>query len=338
MEQLGRIFNRGIYVQERNGSNKNALARFKRGHKAGDIVSGIFLKLEPLNPGTAWVNLDGEELLANLPQDLAAAAKELLKALDGASSIHRADLEKRFPFQAGDTCLFVLERLEPEPALQMLPLTRAEGEATVQAVLAKAQSQARWRALTALPAAQLAARYSRSRSQLDALAHKELWLAATMPQREDINLAYAQSFTLMPAQTGVNCFLNANTVARYSEYADFIAKSSSAAELYTDLTLQRCALAASLQVCGVSGLFYAPWLQPALTGVELAIYREPYSGSKYCIMQGALGTGEFIRLNGRIESPASFKTQLLAPGSQDLPAFLLAMADTGTGKRFSGRA
>lgn len=76
------------------GSGRSAaLARFCRGRKKGDVVSGVFLRLETEDLG--WARLEGEELLAHLP----------------ASGVRPVP---------GDRVFFMVESLAPEVVLRML--------------------------------------------------------------------------------------------------------------------------------------------------------------------------------------------------------------------------
>lgn len=101
------------------GKREGSLARFKQGRKAGDLVRGVFLRLEPASPGTAWVNLEGEELLAQLPEDLSELARRIL-AGRGVGAMPTGLDESDFPLRPGSPCYFILEALDPEPVLRML--------------------------------------------------------------------------------------------------------------------------------------------------------------------------------------------------------------------------
>ncbi|CAK7047853.1 MAG: hypothetical protein DELT_00905 [Desulfovibrio sp.] len=71
-----------------------SLERFKRNRKVGDVVSGVFLRLETESLG--WALLEGEELLAHLPAE-------------GPQPKER------------ETVFFRVESLAPEVVLRMLP-------------------------------------------------------------------------------------------------------------------------------------------------------------------------------------------------------------------------
>ncbi|MDR2826043.1 MAG: hypothetical protein LBV76_04525 [Deltaproteobacteria bacterium] len=104
----------------KSGSKKgDSLAHFKRGRKKGDIVMGVFLALERSTPGTAWVNLEGDKLLAVLPEEWAALAKRIF-AGKGVGARPTGVDERDFPLQPGDSCYFELKAIEPRPVLQML--------------------------------------------------------------------------------------------------------------------------------------------------------------------------------------------------------------------------
>lgn len=105
-----------------------ALARFCKNRKRGDVVSGQFLRLE--TEGLGWALLEGEELLAHLPEDGPRPSP-------------------------GDRVFFIVESLYPEVVLRMVtpenPLARLS-------VL-----------LPSVPLAQEAALYMAARDRLDAL-------------------------------------------------------------------------------------------------------------------------------------------------------------------------
>lgn len=68
MSGTSRIGGYGGFSGGRQDTGRSAsLARFCRGRKVGDIVSGVFLRLE--NETLGWALLEGEELLANLPAE-----------------------------------------------------------------------------------------------------------------------------------------------------------------------------------------------------------------------------------------------------------------------------
>jgi hypothetical protein len=104
----------------KSGSKKGgSLAHFKQGRRKGDIVIGVFLALERSTPGTAWVNLEGDKLLAVLPEDWAALARRIF-AGKGVGARPTGVDERDFPLQPGDSCYFELKAIEPRPVLQML--------------------------------------------------------------------------------------------------------------------------------------------------------------------------------------------------------------------------
>lgn len=79
---------------DRRGDRSASLERFRRNRKVGDVVSGVFLRLETETSG--WTRLEGEELLARLPA------------------------EGPRP-QEGETVFFRIESLAPEVTLRLLP-------------------------------------------------------------------------------------------------------------------------------------------------------------------------------------------------------------------------
>ncbi len=108
-----------------------ALARFCRGRKQGDVVTGVFLRLETETLG--WAMLEGEELLAHLPEEWSGGEN---------------------PPSPGDRVFFRIEALAPEVVLRMLapshPLARLSA------------------VMPSLPLAQEAALYIAARDRLDA--------------------------------------------------------------------------------------------------------------------------------------------------------------------------
>ena len=105
-----------------------SLARFCRGRAAGDVVSGLFLRQETEQLG--WAMLEGEELLAHLPED-------------GVRPV------------AGEQVFFRIESLHPEVVLRLLsgndPMARLSF------------------LLPSLPLGQEAGLYVAARDRLDAL-------------------------------------------------------------------------------------------------------------------------------------------------------------------------
>ncbi len=57
----------GYFGTRGQGGRSAALIRFCRGRKQGDVVSGVFVRMETDTLG--WALLEGEELLAHLPED-----------------------------------------------------------------------------------------------------------------------------------------------------------------------------------------------------------------------------------------------------------------------------
>lgn len=104
----------------RASKKQDVLARLRQRHKPGDIIPGIFLRLEGSAPGLAWVNLEGADLLAVLPPELAEPARLLIRGR-GVGAIPTGVREDDFPLQAGDDCLFMLETASKTPCLRLLP-------------------------------------------------------------------------------------------------------------------------------------------------------------------------------------------------------------------------
>lgn len=94
MSGTSRIGGYGDFSGDGRGGRSASLARFCRDRKTGDIVSGVFLRLETENLG--WALLEGEELLAHLPA------------------------EGPRP-ETGSPVFFRIETLRPEVVLRMLP-------------------------------------------------------------------------------------------------------------------------------------------------------------------------------------------------------------------------
>ena len=129
MSGTSRIGGYGGYSGSRDTPGRSAaLARFCKGRKRGDVVSGRFLRQETEELG--WALLEGEELLAHLPEDGPRPSP-------------------------GDRVFFVVESLHPEVVLRMVapenPLARLS-------VL-----------LPPVPLAQEAALYIAARDRVDAL-------------------------------------------------------------------------------------------------------------------------------------------------------------------------
>ena len=81
-------------------SRSASLARFCRGRKRGDVVSGVFLRMEADNLG--WALLEGEELLAHFPETWGEGGSCPLP---------------------GDRVFFRIEGLVPDVVLRMLQAT-----------------------------------------------------------------------------------------------------------------------------------------------------------------------------------------------------------------------
>ncbi|MDL2209259.1 hypothetical protein LJC26_00425 [Desulfovibrio sp. OttesenSCG-928-O18] len=112
----------------RQSGRSASLARFCRGRAVGDVVAGVFLRQETDQLG--WALLEGEELLAHLPQEGARPA-------------------------AGEQVFFRIEALNPEVVLRLLPGNDPMAQLSF--------------ILPALPLGQEAVLYVAARDKLDAL-------------------------------------------------------------------------------------------------------------------------------------------------------------------------
>lgn len=237
-----------------------ALARFKRGRKAGDLVQGVFLRLEPVPPGTAWVSLEGAALLAALPDELAELARRIA-AGQGAGATPTGVTEADFPIRRGQPCYFVLEALEPEPLLRMLG-------ATDPRALARAAAEARWRGIVNLPPAQLAARYIHQRSLLERALRQSLWTG------DDLRLPFPEALpaSLLDFDPAVPAGGDPDPESPLARYAAFIDRDE-IKNIFSELESYRAALVENLRPYGLLAFFFTPWLCPAASGLELAFLR-----------------------------------------------------------------
>lgn len=242
-----------------------ALQRFKQGHKSGELVTGIFLNLEPSAPGTAWVSLEGAALLAALPEDLSALAKRIA-AGQGAGAMPTGVTDKDFPIKRGQSCYFILEAIEPEPVLRMLS---AGSNSNSVAELRQAAAKARWFSILRLPLTQLAARYTQHCIHLENLSQQMLWTKA------DLSIEFP---SLLPEELSK---LSATHIAENStlqkRYTAFVQEHEDTQQNFAELELYREALLSNLQPHGLLGLFFVPWLCPAARGLDLAFYRPAQS-------------------------------------------------------------
>ncbi|MDL2285322.1 hypothetical protein LJB93_01100 [Desulfovibrio sp. OttesenSCG-928-F07] len=183
-----KVYGQGSGNARYNNPRKENLEHFKKGRKPGEVVKGVFVRLDFPVPGTAWVNFEGALLLSSLPAGLADIAKRIAQG-QGVGALPTGVREGDFPLKSGDTCFFVLETLEPEPVLRMLQLDYASGQKTdeeVQAAILQEQQLAKWHNVLKLPPTQIAAFYSQKRSLLDTLLHTALWSS------QDLNLPFPQ--------------------------------------------------------------------------------------------------------------------------------------------------
>ncbi|MDL2307532.1 hypothetical protein LJC48_05855 [Desulfovibrio sp. OttesenSCG-928-C06] len=322
----------------------SGLERFKKGRKQGDVVRGVFISLEPASPGTAWVNLEGEKLLAQLPPEWAALARSIAAA-SGVGAQPGGPSENDFPLRHGDTCFFILEALEPEPHLRMLHLdgSGSAGGATgaggaggtgpresLEAVLAREQAGLLWRNVCAMPPAQLASRYASLRGRMDALL-KDLW--GREPEEGTAQAAGLGSASVA-GSTG-------SMAARREAYLRFLAADSGAAAIYAELNLYRAAFLLAMKPHGLLSFNYLPRLFPQASAVEMARLYKP---REIFVLQATLGGSTRFEISGK----CGFQTGLpaggpqlhevlLAPGHPDLLGSLLGLYPESVRGGFSRR-
>jgi hypothetical protein len=251
--------------RQRGTGRKETLAHFKRGRGTGELVSGVFTALEPLSPGTAWVDFEGDKLLALLPEAWAELARRIFEGR-GAGARPSGVGEGDFPLQPGSRCFFVLEELEPELVLRMLkPAEQASGETEKPALF-----EALLESTGAIPPAQLISRYAGLCARLDGLLQKRLWPDRVFPCRD--------------------------------AYVDYIQREEEALDIYARLTLYRAAVVRGLRERGLGDLLYLPWLNPKARGIHMAILTEKRSGaSGGCpafILQAAHPSGQRVEIRG----------------------------------------
>lgn len=238
-----------------------ALARFKRGHKDGDLVQGVFLNLEAAAPGTAWVSLEGAALLAALPAELADLARRIA-AGQGAGATPTGVTEADFPIKRGQSCFFVLESLEPEPVLRML-------SASEPGDLAATAAEAHWRGVMRMPLTQLAARYAQQRSTLDKILQQNLW------NHDDMGIPMPSALPPSLSDFSAAAFVNPeeDMESPRGRYSAFI-KQDEARKVFNEMELYRTALMENLRPYGLLGFFFVPWLCPAASSLELAFLHQ----------------------------------------------------------------
>ena len=323
-----------------------ALSRFKRGHKSGDLVTGVFLRLEPVPPGTAWVSLEGAALLAALPDEMAELARRIA-AGQGAGATPTGVTEADFPIKRGQSCYFVLEALEPEPVLRML------GSGGPKAAAAVA-TEARWQSILRLPLTQLAARYTQKRSSIDNLLQQKLWTT------EDLDIEFPRSLPESLTDFSAVAFAEEkhDPESPQGRYAAFILEAA-AKEDFEELETYRAALVENLRPYGLLGFFFAPWLCPAARGLELAFFRQR-SGEAASPDRAATMQGVTYKLQGSLPNMLSDWPHLerrelaglldgnrvqralgpkeLGPDDPDLLRQLLALKPEETRRSFSRKA
>ena len=308
------------------GQRRHNLVRFKKGRRAGDAVKGVFLGLEAAAPGTAWINLEGESLLAELPPELAKTAK-LIAAGKGVGATPTGITEKHFPLRHGDQCWFVLEQLEPEPILRMLYLRPDADIFQVEHELAKARTKVAWQELMRQPPAQTAARYTQSRNRLDMLLQQQLWA------KHDKSV-----FTFPPERLNNPRRLDAarNATPDFGNLRHFLNHTPAASAALKELTLYRAALLSLLKPYGLISLYHLPWLNPALKGIELALYS--IKSASYFTLLAQLPDGSHLEFQGETAENSLISKKILPPGSADLPVFLLTLCPPALLHSFSAQA
>lgn len=333
-----RIYGGGGYPQGGDPRQRRAeaLARFKRGHKSGDLVTGIFLRLEPVPPGTAWVSLEGAALLAALPDELAALARRIA-AGQGAGAVPTGVSEADFPIKRGQSCYFVLEAVEPEPILRML----GTGEPKSAAVAA---AEARWQAILRLPLTQLAARYTQKRGLLDGILQQKLWTP------EDLKTEFPRSLPDSITDFSAAAFTEekAEPDTPQGRYRAFILDAAKAD--FGEMETYRAALVENLRPHGLLGLFFVPWLCPAARTLELAFFRQHSGEGKEPDRASAL-QGVSYKLQGTLgASPQQERRELSgqlggskvqrAPHAEepDLLTQILSLRPDGLRQGFSRKA
>ncbi|MDR1241441.1 MAG: hypothetical protein LBM00_01445 [Deltaproteobacteria bacterium] len=291
---------------------ESGLTRFKRGRVRGEIVSGVFVSLEPAAPGTAWVNFEGDKLLAVLPEEWAKQARRIVSGKGlGAASAEAG--EKDFPLRPGSQCYFALEALEPEPVLRMLGLDPlADAREGKDGLFGAFLSGAR-----AMPPVQLISRYAGFCADMDGLLRRRLW-----PARNSLYRA---------------------------AYLDFIQNEKEARGIYARLTLCRAAVVLALKPRGLRDLLFLPWLNPQASGVNMAILAadasvDPAAGRKF-ILQALYPSGMRMEIRGKLgakpekEPKQDFVAQLRrAADGNDLFSALLALYPGDLRGGFSLRA
>lgn len=325
------------------GQARGSLERFKRGRKPGMLIEGIFLRLEPASPGTAWVNLEGETLLAALPDDLSEIARLNLSSKGvGAKSSTET---RPFPLAEGAACVFFLEKVEPEPVLRMLgPGTAArltpESQSRLKAALSNQAGQ-RLKDLCNLPLSILATRYKSNRDQLAALLKNS---APTRFKEDSFEKNGSEASNQLMSNQG-------NWLENRSTYLSLLCSSYNMLESYTEYNLFRTALVLTLKPFGLRDLRFSPWLCPKAYMVELAILDREKSVRIFNSLPAKLneeGACFALQLSLNTEQGSTWYGQTHAPekarripwkaGQNDLLTQLLSLDDRQFGGGFSLRA
>jgi hypothetical protein len=290
---------------------KGRLARFRRGRRKGELVSGIFVSLEPLSPGTAWVDFEGDKLLALLPEGWAEPAGRIFDGRDARADSGGAG-EGDFPLQPGNLCFFVLEELEPELVLRML---RPEEQIRVGKEK-PALFEACLNSISAMPPAQLISRYAGLCARMDSLLRKCRWPDRVFPCRD--------------------------------AYVDYIQKEKEALDIYTRLTLYRSAVVRGLKGNGLADLLYLPWLYPGAGCIHMAVLTEKWnrrtSGGPAFILQAMYSSGQRVQIRGELgqKNPGAEQRFMVqteqSAGREDIFSILLAMYPKEQQGGFSLRA
>ena len=262
---------------DRSGHDPARAARFRRTHRPGDTVRGVFLRPAAQSaafagPGVApgglgWADIEGQTLLASMPA---------------------------FP-KPGTELLFLVERTEPDIVLRLL----AEGDGAG----APPPSPAR-----------LAADYAAARDRLDVRLAGALfagWAAETStatavehPDAEE--QAAPHPPTLAPA----------TAAARHAALAAHVAENAETATLFLACQRARLGLLPVLRAAhpGVT-LLHLPWLCPAARALDCAIVPPPQAatggGLTRILLGGIIGPTSAM---GTPDSPTGSAAPLFSPG------------------------
>ena len=345
------------------GKREGSLARFKQGRKAGDLVRGVFLRLEPASPGTAWVNLEGEELLAQLPEELSDLARRIL-AGRGVGAMPTGLDESDFPLRPGSPCYFILEALDPEPVLRMLSQKEQgagdSGMSGLLDILGLSGLAAGEAGALGAPGASgttgaAGATYGANGTfgaggNAGAPVSGSLLVALHLAEQQ-AGLSWRNLTALPPVQLAARYAVSrasldnllqkrlwpavkampAQPLERLQLYRRFVRDDAEALERYTDLSLHRTALVRDLRSHGLRDMLFVPWLRPGCLSMDLALLHGIF------ILQARLPQGPRVEIRGQSANGAIGSQRLLPPGEDDLLSFLLGLYPDGARGGFSRR-